>query len=55
MSKWFGKLTKTVLPQHSNHAGVMSHGKYFNWLEERRINALSKAGINYIDLSKKGI
>ena len=32
----------------------MWHGTYFDWLEEGRINALSKAGINYIDLTKKG-
>ena len=48
------KINKTVLPQHSDHAGVMWHGSYFNWLEEGRINALSKAGINYFDLTKKG-
>ena len=32
----------------------MWHGTYFDWLEEGRINALSKAGINYVDLTKKG-
>ena len=48
------KINKTVLPQHSDHAGVMWHGTYFSWLEEGRINALSKAGINYIELTKKG-
>ena len=48
------KINKTVLPQHSDHAGVMWHGTYFNWLEEGRINALSKAGINYFDLTKNG-
>ena len=48
------KINKTVLPQHSDHAGVMWHGIYFNWLEEGRINALSKAGITYFDLSNKG-
>tara|TARA_Y100000991_G_C21736734_1_gene248754 strand:- start:60 stop:479 length:420 start_codon:yes stop_codon:yes gene_type:complete len=48
------KISKTVLPQHSDHAGVMWHGTYLNWLEEGRINALSKAGINYFDLTKKG-
>ena len=45
---------KTVLPQHSDHAGVMWHGTYFNWLEEGRVSALSKVGINYFDLNKKG-
>ena len=48
------KIQKLVLPQHSDHAGVMWHGTYFDWLEEGRINALSKAGINYIDLTKNG-
>lgn len=48
------KIEKLVLPQHSDHAGVMWHGTYFDWLEEGRINALSKAGINYVDLTKKG-
>ena len=48
------KIEKLVLPQHSDHAGVMWHGTYFNWLEEGRINALSKAGIDYCDLTKKG-
>ena len=32
----------------------MWNGTYFNWLEEGRINALLKAGINYVDLTKKG-
>ena len=48
------KINKIVLPQHSDHAGVMWHGTYFNWLEEARVNALSKAGINYVDLTKNG-
>ena len=48
------KITKLVLPQHTDHAGVMWHGTYFNWLEEGRIKALSKVGINYVDLTKKG-
>ena len=50
--KW--KLTKTVLPQHTDHAGVMWHGTYFNFLEEGRIDALNKIGITYSTLSKKG-
>ena len=48
------KIEKLVLPQHSDHAGVMWHGTYFDWLEEGRINALSKAGLNYVDLTKNG-
>ena len=47
-------LTKTVLPQHTDHAGVMWHGSYFNFLEEGRIDALNKVGITYENLSKKG-
>ena len=47
-------LIKTVLPQHTDHAGVMWHGSYFNFLEESRIDALSKVGVTYSILSKKG-
>ena len=47
-------LTKIVLPQHTDHAGVMWHGSYFNFLEECRIDALNKVGITYSKLSKKG-
>ena len=47
-------LTKTVLPQHTDHAGVMWHGYYFNFLEEGRIDALNRVGITYSRLSKKG-
>ena len=50
-SKSIWKINKTVLPQDSDHAGVMWHGNYFKWLEEARIDALSKAGINYFDLT----
>ena len=48
------ELTKTVLPQHTDHAGVMWHGSYLNFLEEARIDALDKVGISYSNLSKKG-
>ena len=48
------KIEKLVLPQHSDHAGVMWHGTYFNWLEDGRIDALYKSGISYFDLTKKG-
>ena len=48
------RINKIVLPHHSDHVGVMWHGAYFNWLEEGRINALLKAGINYVDLTNKG-
>ena len=45
---------KKALPQHTDHAGVMWHGTYLNWLEEARIDSLNKAGLNYIDLLSKG-
>ena len=48
------KSTKIVLPQHTDHAGVMWHGSYLNFLEEGRIDALNKVGISYSELSKKG-
>ena len=47
-------LKKTVLPQHTDHAGVMWHGSYFYFLEEARIDALNKVGITYSKLSNKG-
>ena len=49
------KLEKIVLPPHADHAGVMWHGTYFNWLEESRINALLEVGISYFELTKKGL
>ena len=48
------KIEKIVLPQHVDHAGIMWHGTYFNWLEESRINALLEVGLNYFELTKKG-
>jgi len=54
-SKPVWKIEKIVLPQHTDHAGVMWHGTYFNWLEESRINALLEVGISYFELTKKGL
>ena len=54
-SKPLWKIEKIVLPQHADHAGVMWHGTYFNWLEESRINALLDVGISYFELTKKGL
>ena len=54
-SKPVWKIEKIVLPQHADHAGVMWHGNYFNWLEESRINALSEVGISYLKLTKNGL
>ena len=48
------KLIKTVLPQHTDHAGVMWHGSYLNFLEEGRIDALDRVGFSYSRLSSKG-
>ncbi len=48
------KLKKLVLPQHTDHAGVMWHGAYLNWLEEARAKALNESGISYRDLSWQG-
>tara|TARA_Y100001968_G_C19411808_1_gene746723 strand:- start:952 stop:1383 length:432 start_codon:yes stop_codon:yes gene_type:complete len=47
-------LQKVVLPQHTDHAGVMWHGAYLSWLEESRIQALSNVGLEYSNLSKDG-
>ena len=41
---------KTVMPQHTDHAGVIWHGTYLNWLEESRINALNQSGLKYSEL-----
>ena len=51
-NRWI--LTKTVLPQHTDHAGFMWHGSYLNFLEEGRIDALDKIGHSYTKLSEKG-
>ncbi len=48
-------LRKRVLPQHTDHAGVMWHGAYIAWLEEARVKALGEAGIPYASLSAEGL
>ena len=48
------ELKKKVLPQHTDHAGVMWHGTYLNWLEESRIDSIGKAGLQYIELLNRG-
>ena len=48
------ELKKKVLPQHTDHAGVMWHGTYLNWLEESRIDSIGNAGIKYTELLKRG-
>tara|TARA_Y100000589_G_scaffold199128_1_gene187966 strand:- start:94 stop:519 length:426 start_codon:yes stop_codon:yes gene_type:complete len=48
------ELKKKVLPQHTDHAGVMWHGTYLNWLEESRIHSIGKSGIQYIEILNRG-
>lgn len=48
-------LHRRVLPQHTDHAGVMWHGAYLAWLEEARVEALAAAGLPYSALSARGL
>ncbi|MFN5119712.1 MAG: acyl-CoA thioesterase [Cyanobacteriota bacterium] len=48
-------LRRRVLPQHTDHAGVMWHGAYLAWLEEARVEALAEVGLAYSDLSARGL
>jgi acyl-CoA thioester hydrolase len=48
-------LERRVLPQHTDHAGVMWHGAYLAWLEEARVEALAAVGLAYCDLSARGL
>ena len=48
-------LERRVLPQHTDHAGVMWHGAYLAWLEEARVEALAAAGMAYSELSARGL
>ena len=48
------RLEKRVLPQHTDHAGVMWHGAYVAWLEEARVEAIAAAGMSYAQLSEEG-
>ncbi|MCT0206697.1 acyl-CoA thioesterase [Synechococcus sp. CS-1332] len=49
------RLHRRVLPQHTDHAGVMWHGAYLAWLEEARVEALAQAGLAYSTLSARGL
>ena len=49
------RLRKRVLPQHTDHAGVVWHGVYVAWLEEARVEALSAAGLSYAVMAGEGI
>lgn len=48
-------LQRRVLPQHTDHAGVMWHGVYVAWLEEGRVEALASVGLDYAELSSRGL
>lgn len=48
-------LERSVLPQHTDHGGVMWHGAYVAWLEEARVTALAAVGLAYSDLSALGL
>lgn len=47
-------LVRRVLPQHTDHAGVMWHGSYVGWMEEGRVSALEQAGLSYAELADRG-
>ena len=49
------RLQKRVLPQHTDHAGVMWHGAYVAWLEEARVEALVAAGLTYAEMTTLGV
>ena len=49
------RLQKRVLPQHTDHAGVMWHGAYVAWLEEARVEALVAAGLTYVEMTALGV
>ena len=49
------RLEKRVLPQHTDHAGVMWHGAYVAWLEEARVEALALAGLDYAVMAQAGL
>ena len=49
------RLIKRVLPQHTDHGGVMWHGAYVGWLEEARVEALSSTGCPYETMASGGL
>ena len=51
VTDWPWRWGKQVLPQHTDHAGVMWHGAYVAWLEEARV----AAGLTYAELSASGL
>ena len=44
-----------MLPQHTDHAGVMWHGAYVARLEEARVEALAAAGLSYSVMAGMGL
>ncbi len=53
-SRWW-RLDRRVLPQHTDHAGIMWHGAYLGWLEEARVEALAAVGLAYSALAERGL
>ena len=49
------QLHKRVLPQHTDHGGVMWHGAYVGWLEEARVEALAAVGLPYRLMALEGL
>ena len=49
------RLDRRVLPQHTDHAGIMWHGAYLAWLEEARVEALAATGLAYSELAERGL
>ena len=49
------QLSKRVLPQHTDHGGVMWHGAYVGWLEEARVEALAAVGLPYRRMALEGL
>jgi len=49
------QLHKRVLPQHTDHGGVMWHGAYVGWLEEARVEALAAVGLPYQQIADEGL
>jgi acyl-CoA thioester hydrolase len=43
-----------VQPHHTDYAGVVWHGSYLAWMEEARIAALSRVGVEFADLVAMG-
>mgnify|MGYP001828136554 CR=1 FL=1 len=48
-------LRRRVLPQHTDHAGVMWHGAYTAWLEEARVEALASVRLAYGNIAASGL